>query len=91
MTIKIKTRIDRFGRIVIPKKIRSDFGLKSNSEVILEAGENGIIVYPKTQLPFIIDKDGIIVVCSEPTETFTDFLKKEREDRIRKIAKDISS
>ena len=90
MTIKIKTRIDRFGRIVIPKKIRSDFGLQNNAEVILEAGENGIIVHPKASLPFVTEKEGIIVVCSEPTEAFTEFLKKEREDRNRKIAKDIS-
>jgi AbrB family looped-hinge helix DNA binding protein len=90
LTVKIKTRIDRFGRIVIPKKIRNDFGLQSNSEVTLEAGENGIILYTEASLPFVTEKKGIIVVCSEPTEAFTDFLKKEREDRNRKIAKDIS-
>jgi AbrB family looped-hinge helix DNA binding protein len=90
LTIKIKTKIDKFGRIVIPKKIRNDFGLKNNSEVLLEAGEDGIIVHPDTKLPFVMDKDGILVVCSEPTESFTGFLEKEREDRIKKIVKDIN-
>jgi len=90
LTIKIKTKIDKFGRIIIPKKIRNDFGLRINSEVLLEEGEDGIIVHPGISTPFVADKDGIIVVCSEPTEDFRDFLKKDREDRIKKIAKDIS-
>lgn len=90
LTLKIKTKIDKFGRIVIPKKIRNNFGLKNNSEVLIEAVKNGIIVYPESSVPIVMDKDGIIVVCSKPTEAFTDFLKKDREDRIKKIAKDVS-
>jgi len=90
LTLKIKTKIDKFGRIVIPKKIRNNFGLKNNSEVLIEAVKDGIIVHPEASVPIVMDKDGIIVVCSEPTEAFTDFLKKDREDRIKKIAKDIS-
>ena len=90
MAIKVKTKIDKFGRIVIPKKIRNDFGIKNNTEVLLEAGENGIIVHPYTALPFVMDKEGILVVCSEPTEPFIGFLHKEREDRIKKIVKDIN-
>ncbi|MCL4385070.1 MAG: AbrB/MazE/SpoVT family DNA-binding domain-containing protein [Actinobacteria bacterium] len=85
MAIKVKTKIDKFGRIVIPKKIRDDFGLKNNSEVLLEAGEDGII-HPDSTLAFVMDKDRILVVCSEPTESFTSFLKKERENRIKQIA-----
>jgi len=62
LTTKVKTKIDRFGRIVIPKKMRSDFGLKKDSKVILEAGKNGIIVHADTSHPFVKGKDGIIVV-----------------------------
>jgi AbrB family looped-hinge helix DNA binding protein len=89
LAIKVKTKIDKFGRIVIPKKIRDDFGLKNNSEVLLEAEKDSIIIHPDSTLAFVKDKDGILVVCSEPTETFTSFLKKEREDRIKQIVKDI--
>lgn len=89
MTVKIKTRIDRFGRIVIPKKIRDEFGLTNNSEVTIESKESGIFVNPNISVPFVLDKEGIIVVCSEPTEAFTDFIKKDRENRIRNIVKDV--
>ncbi|GAG86439.1 unnamed protein product, partial [marine sediment metagenome] len=49
MTIKFKTKIDKFGRIVIPKKIRNDFGLKNNTEVEVEATSDNIIVHPNPQ------------------------------------------
>jgi AbrB family looped-hinge helix DNA binding protein len=90
LTLKIKTKIDRFGRIIIPKKIRNDFGLRSNSEVLIEAGSDGIFVHPGTSIPFVTDNEGIIVVCSEPTEAFSDFIKKDREDRIKKIITDVN-
>ncbi|MGM0366598.1 MAG: AbrB/MazE/SpoVT family DNA-binding domain-containing protein [Actinomycetota bacterium] len=89
MAIKIKTKIDKFGRIVIPKKIRDNFGIRDNSEVLIEAGDNNIIVHPETTTPFVIDKGGILVVCSEPTESFSDILKKDRESRIKRITKDV--
>ncbi|MBU4313759.1 MAG: AbrB/MazE/SpoVT family DNA-binding domain-containing protein [Actinobacteria bacterium] len=88
--MKFKTKIDKFGRIVIPKKIRNDFGLKNNTEVEVEATSDNIIVHPKPSNPFVIDKDGILVVCSEPLESFTDFLQKEREDRMKRVIKDFN-
>ena len=89
MATKFKTKIDRFGRIVIPKKVRNDFGLKNNTEVEIETTSNNIIVHPKSSNPFVMDNDGILVVCSEPMESFNDFLQKDREDRIKKVIKDI--
>ena len=90
MVMKFKTRIDRFGRIVIPKKIRNDFGLSVNSEVEVETtADNNIIVHSKSAKPFVIDKDGVLVVCSEPTEPFENFLIKDRNDRIEKTLKEI--
>jgi hypothetical protein len=43
------------------------------------------IVHPKPSNPFVIDKDGILVVCSELVESFADFLQKEREDRMKRV------
>ena len=90
MGMKFKTKIDRFGRIVIPKKIRDEFGITDNSEIEIETTDkNDIIVHPKNGKPLVEDKGGILVVCSEPTEPLGDFIDKDRENRIKKILKDI--
>jgi len=89
MSIKIKTKVDNFGRIIIPKKLRQDFGIKNNSDVFLESGKSGILIHSGDSLPPVKDEGGVIVVCSESTEEFDDFLKTDRENRIRKTAKDI--
>jgi len=89
MEVKFKTKIDRFGRVVIPKKIRNDFGLSVNSEVEIETTvDNNIIIRSKQAKPFVLDKDGVLVVCSEPTESFENFLQKDRNDRIEKTLKE---
>jgi len=89
LTVKFRIKIDKFGRIVIPKKIRNDFGLKNNTEVEVEATSDNIIVHPKPSNPFVIDKDGVLVVCSEPLEPFTNFLQKNREDGMKSVIKDV--
>ena len=89
MAIKLKTKIDSFGRVVIPKKIRQVMGIKNNSEVYIEPMENGILVSMGNLNSIVKDDNGIIVVCSEPLEEFTGFLNKDRQDRIKKIVKDL--
>ena len=85
-----KTKIDRFGRVVIPKKIRQDLGIDTDTRIIIEKEGDSVIIRPDSDDPFIKEIDGIIVVCSEPTEGFNDFINQERENRIKRIVKDVN-
>ncbi|MFC2159123.1 AbrB/MazE/SpoVT family DNA-binding domain-containing protein [Actinomycetota bacterium] len=88
--MKFKTKIDNFGRIVIPKKIRDEFGILKSSEIEINTTDNDeIILKPGTSKPFIKNKDGVLVVCSEPIGSLEDIIDRDREERIRKILKDI--
>jgi len=90
MIMKFKTKIDNFGRIVIPKKIRDEFGISKSSEIEINTTNNDeIIIKPGTSKPFIKNKDGVLVVCSEPVGSLEDVLEGDREERIRKILRDI--
>ncbi len=90
MIMKFKTKIDNFGRIVIPKKIRDEFGILKSSEIEINTTDNDeIILKPGISKPFIKNKDGVLVVCSEPTGSLEDIIDRDREERIRKILKDI--
>jgi len=89
MAIRLKTKIDSYGRVVIPKKIRQSMGIKNNSEVYIEPTESGILVSAGNSGHVVKEDSGIIVVCSEPLEDFTGFLNQDRQDRIKKIVKDL--
>jgi len=86
VAVRIKAKVDKFGRIVIPKKIRQELGIRDNSAVFIETSSNGLLLKPEKSVPFVKDMEGIIVVCSEATGDFTGFLDEEREKRIKNIA-----
>ncbi len=90
MIMKFKTKIDNFGRIVIPKKIRDEFGISKSSEIEINTTDNDeIIIKSRTSKPFIEKRDGVLVVCSEPIGSLENILEGDREERIRKILRDI--
>ncbi len=89
MKKKYKTTVDRFGRIVIPKEIRNNFGLSKDVELGIEEVTKGILLHPRLEKQFIVNKDGVLVVRAELTESIDGFLEKNRQSRIKYILKDV--
>ncbi len=58
--------LDRFGRIVIPKKVREDFNLKAGTQIRIEESEEAIILRPVHGEPNIVSKDGVLVFTGIP-------------------------
>jgi len=83
----METSLDRFGRIVIPKKIREDFNLKAGSPIRIEEGEQVIILKPIQGESNLYVKDGVLVFTGTPLEGLGDALAKHREERIKSIQK----
>ena len=40
----VKVKVDRYGRIVIPKEVRERLGIRENSELTLEVREEEIVI-----------------------------------------------
>ena len=83
----METSLDRFGRIVIPKKIRDDFNLKAGTPIRIEESENVIILTPVHGEPNLHLKDGVLVFSGSPLEDLSDVLAKHREERMKSILK----
>jgi len=83
----METSLDRFGRIVIPKKIRDDFNLKAGTPIRIEEGEQAIILTPVHREPNLHVKDGVLVFSGSPLEDLGAALAKHREERIKSIRK----
>ncbi len=78
----METSIDRFGRIVIPKKIRDDFNLKAGTAIRIEETEQTIILTPIHGESNLRVKDGVLVFSGAPINDLSDALTKHREKRI---------
>ncbi len=83
----METTVDRFGRIVIPKKIRDDFNLKAGAAIRLEETEQTIILRPVQGESNLRVKDGVLVFSGTPLEDLGDALAKHRQERIKSIRK----
>lgn len=81
----METMLDRFGRIVIPKKIRDDFNLKPGSQIHIEERDEAIVLKPIHGEPNLISKEGVLVFSGNPIDDLGEALLKHREERIKGI------
>ena len=78
----MKTKIDRFGRIVIPKEMRSHFGLAPGVEVEIDKRDQEIVIRPISgQSPLQIE-DGVLVFAGEATGDIASWVRKVHGLRI---------
>jgi len=81
----METMVDRFGRIVIPKKIRDDFNLKPGSQIHIEKSGEAIVLKPIHGEPNLISKEGVLVFSGKPIDDLGEALSKHRKERINGI------
>ena len=80
----MRTAIDRFGRVVVPKSVRRSLGLETGAELeILETGD-GIVLRPIHGRPDLRMKDGILVFTGEVGDD-RETLRRVRDERLRKV------
>ena len=81
----MKTALDNFGRIVIPKEIRDDFNLKPGSRIRIEESEQAIILKTVAGEPKLHWKDGVLVFAGAPMGDLDKALEKHREARLKNL------
>lgn len=81
----METTVDRFGRIVIPKKIRDDFNLDPGTQVRIEEKGDAIILKPVHGEQNLQMKDGVLVYTGVPMGDLAEAVSKHREERNRLV------
>lgn len=76
--------LDKFGRVLIPKKFREHLGIRNNSSLNIVDDGNRIIIEPVVEKNPIVEKDGIIVYTGKIQ---SDIDKEIRADRLRRMKK----
>lgn len=82
----METRLDRFGRVVLPKDVRDHLDLKPGQVLRVERADEEVILKPvEKELPLHI-KDGVLVFSGVVTGDIAKAVKEHREARLKKVA-----
>jgi AbrB family looped-hinge helix DNA binding protein len=86
----MKTTLDRFGRIVVPKEIRDRLGLKPGAEIEINERDNEIVLKPGDLGSPLKLEEGIMVFTGSATGNILEAVRLHREDRLSqaKITRD---
>ncbi|MBW1999626.1 MAG: AbrB/MazE/SpoVT family DNA-binding domain-containing protein [Deltaproteobacteria bacterium] len=57
----METTLDRFGRVVIPKRVRDDLGLQAGAVLQIKQEGHKILMEPVHEGPPIVVKKGVLV------------------------------
>jgi len=78
----MQTRLDKLGRVLIPKSIRQYLGLKPGEIMQLEEEGEKIILKPESNVESLKLKDGVLVFSGKIAGDITNTIKEERIKRI---------
>ncbi|MGH9324804.1 MAG: AbrB/MazE/SpoVT family DNA-binding domain-containing protein [Vicinamibacteria bacterium] len=76
-------KLDRFGRVVLPKTLRDDLDLEAGDVLVVEEVDDGILLRPVRDEPGLVEKEGVLVFTGKPTEDVARTLEKIRAGRLR--------
>jgi AbrB family looped-hinge helix DNA binding protein len=82
----METTLDRFGRVVIPKQVRDDLGLKPGAVLEIEEVEQKIFLKPMHGEPHVVTKDGVLVFSGTAIGDIVGAIRTHRQKRLSEIA-----
>ena len=82
----METTLDRFGRIVIPKQVRDDLGLKPGAVLEIEEVEQNVLLKPIHGEPHVVTKDGVLVFSGTAIGDIVEAIRSHRRERLSEIA-----
>lgn len=85
----MKLRIDRSGRIVVPKPLRKRLGLHPDQELELLEQPDGVLLRPVQQEPSLVKVGGVLVHQGvvETDINWDRLIDEVREERIQELLK----
>ena len=60
------TTLDKFGRLVIPKELREQLGITSETTLTIEEDGKRIIIEPIEREDALVERDGLLVFVGKP-------------------------
>lgn len=83
-SIVMKLKLDKLGRVVLPKPLRARYGLRPGTELEVSEGAQEFALRPARSGPSLVEIDGILVHQGVPQGEL-DIVKAIREDREERL------
>jgi len=81
----MKTAIDRFGRVVVPKEMRVRLGIEADSGIEIDVRDNEIVIRPAVERSPLQLEEGVLVFAGSAVGDLAAQVKADREKRMSKI------
>lgn len=78
----METTLDKFGRIVIPKRVRDDLGLKPGAVFKIEQADQRILMEPVNEEQHVVVKNGVLVFSGTATGDIVGAIQAHRKERL---------
>jgi AbrB family looped-hinge helix DNA binding protein len=83
-TFAMHLKVDKLGRVVLPKPLRARYGLRPGTELEISEGPQEFSLRPASSGPSLVEIDGILVHQGVPRGEL-DIVKAIREDREERL------
>lgn len=83
----MEATVDRFGRVVIPKRVRDDLGLRPGTVLLVEERGAAVSLTPLTGTEPLIDEGGVLVFRGRAAGDLPAGVAESREERLEDLAR----
>jgi AbrB family looped-hinge helix DNA binding protein len=83
----MRTTLDRFGRVLIPKSLREQLCLKADDVLELAVEDGKLTLLPQRTLPSLHRKGRVLVVESEAEGDVVQVLTQVRQARLDELSR----
>ncbi len=81
----METTLDRFGRVLLPKRVRRRLGLEPGDVLEIVEDQGSVRLQPVTEEAALVWKGNVLVHQGVPTGDLTDSVQRDREKRMRHV------
>lgn len=82
----METRVDRFGRVLIPKEVRDELGLEAGTVLRVERGDRELRLSPVSGEP-LSHEDGVLVYSGTADGELAGAVAAHRRGRIAQVSR----
>lgn len=79
------TTLDKFGRVIIPKKLREHLGINTETTLNISEEDKKIVIELVKEKTPVVNRDGILIFTGKLDKKRSDLIKTDRNKRMRKL------